>query len=51
MIDCFHIVQHLNNFFDLVQKYMMKQLNQKDTTQAKYYQQLKFLLSSLQNLK
>ncbi|MCC9085131.1 transposase [Enterococcus faecium] len=29
IIDCFHIGQHLNKFFDRVRKRVMKQLNQK----------------------
>ncbi|NTR92092.1 transposase [Enterococcus faecium] len=41
IIDRFHIVQHLNKFFDRIQKRVMKQLDQKDASQAKYYRQLK----------
>ncbi|MCC9079629.1 transposase [Enterococcus faecium] len=47
IIDCFHIGQHLNKFFDRVRKRVMKQLNQKDTSQAKYYRQLKPLYKLL----
>ncbi|WP_425268258.1 hypothetical protein [Enterococcus faecium] len=37
----------MNKFFDRVQKRVMKQLNQKDTSQAKYYRQLKPLYKLL----
>lgn len=47
IIDCFHIGQHLNKFFDRVRKRVMKQLNQKDTSQAKCYRQLKPLYKLL----
>lgn len=47
IINWFHIEQHLNKFFDRVQKRVMKQLNQKDTSQAKYYRQLKPLYKLL----
>ena len=47
IIDCFHIGQHLNKFFDRVRKRVMKQLHQKDTSQAKYYRQLKPLYKLL----
>lgn len=43
IIDRFHIVQHLNKFFDRIRKRVMKQLDQKDASQAKYYRQLKSL--------
>ena len=39
----FHIIQHLNRAFDGVRKQIMKQLNPKDPSQAKYYRQLKSL--------
>lgn len=42
-VDRFHIVQHLNRAFDGVRKQIMKQLNKKDLSQAKYYRQLKSL--------
>ena len=47
IIDRFHIVQHLNKFFDHVRKRVMKQLDQKDASQAKYYRQLKSLYKLL----
>ncbi|WP_277424433.1 MULTISPECIES: transposase, partial [unclassified Enterococcus] len=43
IINRFHIVQHLNKFFDRIRKRVMKQLDQKDASQAKYYRQLKSL--------
>lgn len=47
IIDRFHIVQHLNKFFDSVRKRVMKALDQKDATQAKFYRQLKSLYKLL----
>ncbi|RCF64305.1 ISL3 family transposase, partial [Enterococcus faecium] len=43
----FHIVQHLNRFFDAVRKRVMKTLDQKDPIQAKQYRQLKSLFKLL----
>ncbi len=47
IIDRFHIVQHLNKFFDNVRKRVMKQRDQRDKIQAKYYRQLKSLYKLL----
>lgn len=47
IVDRFHIVQHLNRFFDAVRKRVMKTLDQKDPIQAKQYRQLKSLFKLL----
>ncbi len=43
IVDCFHIIQHLNKCFNRVWIRIMKQLDQKDWVQAKQYRQLKSL--------
>lgn len=47
IVDRFHIVQHVNKFFDAVRKRVMKRFNQNDPTEAKAYRQLKSLYKLL----
>lgn len=47
IVDRFHIIQHLNKYFDTIRKRIMKNLDQSNREEAKQYRQLKSLYKLL----